>query len=195
MNSASDSHAEEDLRERICLGFALKRVLDCIADPTKNRATAAFLNDVSPVFPYLNAVMQGIQFNPGSNSVTLKREGRLLTFYARGAVMAKVDGAEDALAQLQWFCDLCNEVWARREHIVPDYLRRAIVGPLDIYKLLPRLNCKACGERTCMAFAVGLLLGQRRVSDCPLLQEPEYAENGKRLAELMGDGAEPSDRP
>jgi ArsR family metal-binding transcriptional regulator len=52
--------------ERVCAGFALKRVLDCIADPTKNRATAAFLNDVSPAFPYLNAVLPDIQYGTAS---------------------------------------------------------------------------------------------------------------------------------
>jgi len=191
MNGAPEHISEEDSRGRICLGFALKRVLDCIADPTKNRATAEFLSDVSPVFPYLNAVLPGIQFNSVSNSVTLKREGRLLTFYAKGAVMAKVDGAEDALAQLEWFCDLCNEIWARRDEIAPDYQQRAVVGPLDVYKLLPRLNCELCGERTCMAFAFGLLLGQRQVSECPQLHEPAYAENARRLGELIGSDADP----
>lgn len=168
----------------------MKRVLGCIADPTKNRVTANFVNDISPVFPYLNAVLRGIQFNPASNSVTIKREGRLLTFYARGAVMAKVNGAEDALAQLQWFCELCNEVWARRGEIEPDFHQRAVVGPLDIYRLLPRLNCQACGERTCMALAFGVLLGQRNISECPHLQAPEYTENARRLGELIGSDAD-----
>ncbi|MGB9594456.1 MAG: (Fe-S)-binding protein, partial [Anaerolineae bacterium] len=170
---------------KICQGFALKRVLDCIADPTKNRATAQFMSDISPVFPYLNAVLRGIQFNPSSNSVTIKREGRLLTFYARGAVMAKVNGAQDALAQLQWFCELCNEIWARRDAIEPDFQQRAVVGPLDIYRLLPQLNCQACGERTCMAFAFGMLLGTRNAAECTHLQTPEYAENARRLDELV----------
>jgi ArsR family metal-binding transcriptional regulator len=56
---------------------------------------------------------------------------------------------------------------------------------LDIYWLLPKLNYKACGEATCMAFVFGLLLGGRDLAECPHLTTPDYAEGG-RLAELMG---------
>ncbi|WP_257000038.1 (Fe-S)-binding protein [Candidatus Methanoperedens nitratireducens] len=28
---------------------------------------------------------------------------------------------------------------------------------MELYQLLPRTNCKKCGESTCMAFAVALL--------------------------------------
>ena len=27
------------------------------------------------------------------------------------------------------------------------------ISPLHVYKLLPRTNCKICGEENCMAFA------------------------------------------
>jgi ArsR family metal-binding transcriptional regulator len=46
---------------------------------------------------------------------------------------------------------------------------------LDIYWLLPKLNYKACGEATCMAFTFGLLLGGRDLADCPHLTVPDYA--------------------
>jgi ArsR family metal-binding transcriptional regulator len=140
------------------------------------------------VFPYLNAVLPDTSYNPGAGSITLRKEGRLLTFYGRGAVLAKVDGAEDALAQLAWFCNLCNEVWARREEIVPSYACRPVVGLLDLYSLLPRTNCGECGERTCIAFAVGLLLRTRRPGECPPLGTEESQPSRNRLCELLGIG-------
>ncbi len=165
--------------------FAITHVLDCIADPTKNRVIAEFSDDISPVFPYLNAIIPNLMYNPGANTVTIKRGVRILTFYPRVAVMAKVDGAEDAVAQLTWFRDLCNDTWQRRDEITPCYERRRLLGPLDVYRLLPGLNCKECGEATCMAFAFGLLMGDRALSECPHLQEDEFAEGGRRLAELL----------
>ncbi len=167
-------------------GFAITHVLDCLADPSKNRVIAELSDDVSPVFPYLNAVMPNLMYNPGANSVTVKREWRILTFYPHVAVMAKVDGEEDAKAQLRWFQELCNDTWRRRKEIPPCYERRKLLGPLDVYQLLPKLNCKACGEATCMAFALGLLLGSRHLSECFHLQETAFAEGGRRLAELLG---------
>ena len=181
-------------------GFTITHVLDCVADPTtstrlstsKNRVIARFLGDVSPVFPYLNAIVPNLMYNPGANSVTFKRAWRILTFYPHVAVMAKVDGEEDAVAQLRWFQELCNDTWRRRSETLPNgeitpcHERRKLLGPLDVYWLLPKLNCKACAEATCMAFAFGLLLGGRELVECLHLTAPDYAESGRRLAELMG---------
>lgn len=166
--------------------FAITHILDCIADPTKNRVIAEFSDNVAAVFPYLNATIPNLMYNPGANSVTIKRQWRILTFYPHVAVMAKVDGVEDAVAQLTWFQELCNETWQRRAQITPCYEPRKLLGPLDVYLLLPRLNCRDCGEATCMAFAFELLLGGRHLSECRRLSEPEYIEGGRRLAQLLG---------
>lgn len=166
-------------------GFTISRVMDCIADPTKNRVIAEFWDVVDAVFPYLNAVVPNLMYNPGANSVTAKRGGRILTFYPHVAVMAKVGGAEDAEAQLRWFQELCNDTWRRRAEIEPCYERRQQLGPLDAYQLLPKLNCGDCGERTCMAFAFRLLFGELDLDACSHLAEPEYAEGGRRLVELV----------
>jgi ArsR family metal-binding transcriptional regulator len=166
--------------------FAITHVLDCIADPTKNRVIAELSDDISPVFPYLNAIISNLMYIPGTETVTIKREWRILTFYPHVAVMAKVDGAEDAVAQLIWFKDLCNDTWRRREEITPHYERRKLLGPLDVYRLLPKLNCQACGEATCMAFAFGLLMGGHHLPECPRLQEGAFVEGGLRLEELLG---------
>jgi ArsR family metal-binding transcriptional regulator len=167
-------------------GFTITHVLDCIADPTKNRVIAQFSEHIDAVFPYLNAVLPNLIYNPAAKIITIKREWRILTFYAHLAVMAKVDGEEDAIAQLAWFQDLVNEVWRRREQLTPCCEPRARLGPLDVYSLLPGLNCKACGEATCMAFAFALLLGGRNLSECPHLLEPAHAEFGQRLSVLLG---------
>jgi len=173
-------------RDVLLHDFTITHVLDCIADPTKNRVIAQFSDHIDAVFPYLNAVLPNLICNPAANIITIKREWRILTFYAHVAVMAKVDGEEDAIAQLTWFRDLVNDLWRRREQLTPFYEARKRLGPLDVYSLLPRLNCKACGEATCMAFAVELLLGGRNLSECPHLSEPHHAKAGQRLTELLG---------
>jgi len=165
--------------------FTITHVLDCIADRIKNRIIAELSDDISPVFPYLNAIVTNLMYVPGTSTVTIKREWRILTFYPHVAVMAKVDGPEDAVAQLNWFKDLCNDTWRRREEITPCYERQSLLGPLDIYRLLPKLNCRECGVATCMAFGFGLLMGSRHLSECPRLQEDKFFEGGRRLAELL----------
>jgi acetyl-CoA decarbonylase/synthase complex subunit gamma len=38
---------------------------------------------------------------------------------------------------------------------------------LDIFKLLPKTNCKKCGSPTCLAFAMKLAQKQAKLEDCP----------------------------
>ena len=55
----------------------------------------------------------------------------------------------------------------------------------EIYKLLPKKNCKECGESTCMVFATKLLSLEKEIKDCPLLEEPLFKKNGEKLTELL----------
>ena len=59
-----------------------------------------------------------------------------------------------------------------------------------MYNLLPRSNCKACGQPTCYTFAIKLALGQVKLADCPTLQEPERAAQLDQLISLL-----PADMP
>lgn len=42
---------------------------------------------------------------------------------------------------------------------------------LDIYKVLPKKNCKECGDPTCLTFAMKLAQGKADVDLCPYLDE------------------------
>lgn len=40
---------------------------------------------------------------------------------------------------------------------------------MEIFQVLDKSNCRECGEKTCLAFAGAVFMGQRRISDCPRL--------------------------
>ncbi len=46
---------------------------------------------------------------------------------------------------------------------------------LEIYKLLPKTNCKECGQPTCLAFAMKLASKQAELSACPYVSEESKA--------------------
>ena len=46
----------------------------------------------------------------------------------------------------------------------------ALTG-MQIYKQLPKTNCKKCGFPTCMAFAMQVAAKQKAISDCPEISE------------------------
>ncbi len=52
------------------------------------------------------------------------------------------------------------------------------VSPIDVYMLLPKTNCKECGEENCMAFATKLVNREVALEQCtPLEKENEKAFN------------------
>ncbi|MFH1452701.1 MAG: acetyl-CoA decarbonylase/synthase complex subunit gamma [Armatimonadota bacterium] len=50
---------------------------------------------------------------------------------------------------------------------------------LDIYKLLPKTNCKECGVNTCMAFAMKVAAKKAQLSGCPYVSEEGKADFSK----------------
>ena len=50
----------------------------------------------------------------------------------------------------------------------------ALTG-MQIYKLLPKTNCKDCGLPTCMAFAMQVAAKQKALTDCPHVSEEAKA--------------------
>ncbi|MHC1590512.1 MAG: (Fe-S)-binding protein [Candidatus Helarchaeales archaeon] len=60
------------------------------------------------------------------------------------------------------------------------------VSSFQIYKLLPKTNCKKCGEATCMAFATKLLNRLQDLENCtPLYEDPKYERNLAELKEIL----------
>jgi CO dehydrogenase/acetyl-CoA synthase gamma subunit (corrinoid Fe-S protein) len=43
-------------------------------------------------------------------------------------------------------------------------------GIIEILKLLPRTNCRECGQPTCMVFAAKMAEGAKGPDDCPHLE-------------------------
>jgi len=79
----------------------------------------------------------------------------------RIAVNALKDEAE-AHNILEWLKKEINEAWENRASIVPKYEGTRKAHPLEVYKLLPRTNCRACSQPSCMAFAALAATGVKR---------------------------------
>ena len=59
------------------------------------------------------------------------------------------------------------------------------ISPIDIYKLLPKTNCKECGYENCMAFATKIVNREANIDQCKPLQKKEHEKNYKQLKELL----------
>ena len=62
----------------------------------------------------------------------------------------------------------------------------ALTG-IQIFKLLPKTNCKECGVPTCLAFAMNLAAGKAELSACPYVSEEAKA--------MLSEASAPPIRP
>ena len=58
------------------------------------------------------------------------------------------------------------------------------ISPIDVYMLLPKTNCKECGEENCMAFATKLVNREIPLNQCKPLLKKENEKVFKQLWEM-----------
>jgi len=150
-------------------------------------AIARVTTDVREVLPYLNATLRGAVYNAGAPALTWKKGGHNIAFLPYQIAVSNVPDREAAIQEAEGLIKLVNRTWERRAEIGPSYEVRRRPGMMEDYKLLPRTNCKACGEDSCFVFANKLVAGHVQLQDCPVLSEPQYAEQQAQLTGMLGD--------
>lgn len=171
---------------RFIEAIALTQVTPCLAEPGKVIVTGEPSRPLDEVLPYLAALPNVIGFNPEVLNLTFRRPRGFMTLYPNRVSITQVRDAEEGLELFAALTAAINATWDNRAALKPVQTRKKPPGHLDIYALLPQTNCKQCGEATCLAFAVGLVMGKRTPADCPPLQnELVYAERKTTLEALL----------
>ena len=136
----------------------------------KHLRCVAYLDEnISDMLPYLNTVLRGHQYITDPPSLTLKFNGKLITLYSKEIAINIVKDKAEADKILQWLNQEINNTWKRRDQIKPSFSAAQKPGILNILKLLPKTNCKECGQPTCMVFASLVTEGKKGPEDCPQL--------------------------
>jgi len=172
--------------EEFLKSITLCYVAPCIADEKKIRLIAYFSCDISEILPYLNAVIKGASYNKNAPTLTYTKGRRVINLYNIKVAIAKADDIIDAWNILNEIKELVNKTYQNKDKIKPNYEEKVKVTALQIYGWLPKTNCRACGEATCLAFAVKLLLGEQKLENCkPLFTDPQFSENKNIMQEMV----------
>ena len=139
-------------------------------------------HDISEALPYLNAVLGGFEYLKNPPAVTFRIQGKLITVHPREIAINALRDEEESDKILEWLKREINEAWEKRGEIEPKYAGAPKPKILEILKLLPRTNCRECGEPTCMVFATKMAEGAKGPEGCPPLKE----EKRLNLANYMG---------
>jgi ArsR family metal-binding transcriptional regulator len=157
----------------------------CSPGSPKFAAIARFAADISEVLPYLNATLPGAVYSGAAPALTWKDGTRHTTFRPHEIAASDLEDRAQAAEVVDALVRRVNETWERRDAIEPDHTMRRRLTPLEVFKLLPRTDCRECGQASCYQFAVRMAAGQALPDGCPPLRKPEYAAQGTQLEALF----------
>ncbi len=112
-------------------------------------------------------------------SLTLKGSGKLITIHSRKIAINALQDEEQAEKIVAWLQREINNAWENRENIEPCLDGAKQPELFEVLKLLPKTNCRECGEQTCMVFSVRVMEGAKDHNNCPALvgERKEAMEN------------------
>ena len=154
---------------------------ECRHEAESLHCIAQLNEDIGAVLPYLNAVLGGFQYTKEPPSVSFKVHGKLIAVHPRKIALNALQDEAQADKILAWLIDEINTAWDNRSTIEPRFEGAPQPKVIDILKLLPKTNCRECGQPTCMVFATQVAEGGKGPEACPRLNE----DNQMKLAAYL----------
>jgi ArsR family metal-binding transcriptional regulator len=138
--------------------------------------------DISGALPYLNAALGGFEYIQDPPSITFKAQGKLITVHGRKIAVNALKDEAEARKIVEWLKREINDAWDNRDQIEPSTESAPRPKVIEILKLLPKTNCRQCGEPTCLVFATRLAEAAKGVDAC----EPLDSEQREALEHYLG---------
>ena len=138
--------------------------------------------DIREDLPYLKTALGGHTYTKDPPSVTFKVHGKLITVHPDQIAVNALKDEDEADKILEWLRQEINEAWESRDRIQPSFEGLSKPQILEVLRLLPRSNCRRCGQPTCMVFAILAADGAKGPEDCPALLDPHRTGLKKYLA-------------
>ncbi len=161
-------------------------VADHSAHVFEYEAIAHLQVDIRQVLPYLNATLKNGTYFPDAPVFSWRLDDHKVAFWHDRIAADHLDSREQAKEVIDKLVAIVNDVWERRSEITPDASTHDNLQPLELYRLLPKTNCKTCGEASCFNFALKLAAGMIELTQCtPLYQDEKFKAHLERLERLI----------
>lgn len=144
--------------------------------------------DVSHLFPYINAVVKNAAYHEKSDCIIFVLENVKYSICEDKVTAAPFRDRDQAIESIHGLINFLNDLENRKASIPPNHKKyQPPVPVLEIFKLLPRTNCKKCDFSACMAFAAALSKQEARLDQC---QDFKSADDEKlaKLKSMVGYG-------
>lgn len=142
-------------------------------------------DDISAVFPYLNTVMQDTWYDHENKVLIGADNGTRYAFRSSEIRVAGISDVSQAGGIVHQAVEMVNRIWGQRDSIKPRFAERKLPTVIDIFKLLPKTNCRRCGYQTCLVFAAEMRSGKAMLEQCPPLSQPENSARKESIQRLF----------
>ena len=162
----------------------LRQLLPCIADASKFRIIARFEPPLGGALKLLEPLFPRARYSDKIGALIIQKGNILITIYATGNVtMTMIKSEEEARETLEDLKKTINEAIAKGVTPVPR--EKVKVDHAEIYKYLPKTDCRICEEQSCYAFAIKLVGRETALEKCTPLLEARYGTNLEHIRTLL----------
>jgi len=159
----------------------IKEISPCTADPERIKFLAQADKPLEDVLPILYLAIPNAKYSEKLGALSYMYQQHLITIFANGRIsMTYVKDRNEAnqlVEEARWLINRAIIYLKTHGKPSPEIVQaKKELTPVKIYEMLPKTNCKMCGEQGCFAFAAKLLNGEKTLQDCPPL---DYKEHNK----------------
>ncbi len=159
---------------------------ECEAGSLEFKVKFKFNSDISSLFPYINAVATKPLYFDKPHYIKFNFNEFHCALYPDNGVLAVVENKAHAITTIEKLIEFLNDIYSKKDSMQPNDKKFKHIPALNIYKLLPKNNCKKCGYPTCMSFAAALSKVEVSLDKCSELCNPED-ENVIKLKSILFD--------
>ncbi len=162
----------------------LRQLLPCIADASKFRIIARFEPPLGGALKLLEPLFPRARYSDKIGALIIQKGNILITIYAAGNVtMTMIKSDEEARETLDDLKKTINE--AIEKGVTPVPREKVKVDHAELYKYLPKSDCRVCEEQSCYAFAIKLVGRETALDKCTPLLEARYGTNLEHIRTLL----------
>ncbi len=161
----------------------VRQLLPCIADVSKFRIIARLEPQLGGALKLLEPLFPRARYSERIGALIIQKGNVLITLYSNGNVtMTMISSEAEARAVLEGLKETINK--AITSGVTPVPREKVKVDHAEVYKYLPKTDCKICGEQSCYAFAIRLIGGETTLEKCTPLLETKFTTSLETLRAL-----------
>jgi ArsR family metal-binding transcriptional regulator len=161
----------------------VRQLLPCIADVSKFRIIARLEPQLGGALKLLEPLFPRARYSERIGALIIQKGNVLITLYTNGSVtMTMISREAEARAVLEGLKETINK--AISSGVTPVPREKVKVDHAEVYKYLPKTDCKICGEQSCYAFAIRLVGGETTLEKCTPLLETKFTTSLETLRAL-----------